>query len=115
MVSDALLCDLLKKDAGVPVLSFGIDSPDQVHRAPCESCSESRHHDFVSFLQFVFVFVETQWNRSSRGIAVMLYVDKSFLLGYLYSSTYGLDDAEVGLMRHKPVYILYTQVIALHH
>ena len=97
------------------VLLFRVYGPDKIHGAPGETRSERGHHYLVALLEFPFVFVETQGYRRGRCVAVVLDVDQCLLLGYLDTSAHGLDDTEVGLVRHEPVDVIYAQVVALHH
>ena len=61
----------------------GSEIPDDVHGAPGETCAEGGKDQAVALLEFVFVFVKTQGDRGSRGVAVFLDVDKH-LVGNLY-------------------------------
>ena len=91
-----------------------LQRPDQVEGSPGEACSKGGENQFVSLLDEVLVLVKAQGDAGSTGVAAILDVDQNLLLGEVQAGAHSLDDAQVGLVGHKPLDVVLGQVVALH-
>src|SRR5580704_5703181 len=88
-----------------PVSFTPMSYPGHQTRPPGQPRAEAGQQDMVSALDTSFsnCFLERQRNRSAGRVAVLVDVDRHPVEREAYAPRRGVDDAEVGLVRHPQV------------
>src|SRR5674476_763816 len=86
-------------------------------RAPREPGAEPGHQQHIALLQAAVLagLVQADRDGGARRVAVALQVGEHLRLRESQTSRRGLDDADVGLVRHEQVDVFHGQLLSLIH
>src|SRR5688572_19165611 len=95
-------------------LIVSIVGPFEIDGTPCKSTTESRYDQVIAFSQPAFPFTQAKWDGTIGGVAEMIDIDHYFLSSHTHALRSCINDAQVGLVRHQPMYVISSEVIAFH-